>query len=368
MRINFIFKKKNYQRFQKYTYDYLLSFSSKKINNFFFNEELNFDSVSELNNCDIIWARHDVNKKILDQVKVPILIQHERLFLPNYTKPFTNHFYYDLRHLFGRSNIYFLTDKTYENKEKNIFSFPFIPYHDSKKIDVPNTRDIDILFLSGEKKINYDPLVQKFSKLNFNNFSSIVQNSKIFYQNNKSFIQKLLGKFVYKSKDSFSYFYNESFQTIKYFRKQKILENLIKLKDEYNIRYYGNNENDQFRLDCSDYIEYEELSDICKRSKIIICQSPLQNSTINERFDFALKYLSIPLLEKYPQYKNLGINENLFFDYSDNNLCQKIKNILMNYHNTFSEFKQFKESIAYNKYSIREFLIKIINLNKKKNL
>ena len=56
MRINFIFKKKNYQRFQKYTYDSLLSLSSKKINNFFFNEELNFDSVSELNNCDIIWA------------------------------------------------------------------------------------------------------------------------------------------------------------------------------------------------------------------------------------------------------------------------------------------------------------------------
>ena len=32
--------------------------------------------------------------KILDQIKVPILIQHERLFLPNFTKPFTNHFYY----------------------------------------------------------------------------------------------------------------------------------------------------------------------------------------------------------------------------------------------------------------------------------
>ena len=222
--------------------------------------------------------------------------------------------------------------------------------------------------MSGEKKINYDPLIQKFSKVNFNNFSSIVQNSKIFYQNNKIFIEKLLGKFIYKTKDSFGYFYNESFHTIKYFRKQKILENLVELKDKYNIHYYGNNENDQVRLDCSGYIDYEELSNICKRSKIMICQSPLQNSIFNERFLFALKYLSIPLLEKYPQYKDLGAHENLFFDYSDNNLCQKIKNILMNYDNTYSEFKQFKESIAYNKYSIKEFLIKIINLNKKKNL
>ena len=368
MRINFIFKKKNYQRFQKYTFDCLLSLSSKKINNFFFNEELNFDSVRELNNCDIIWARHDVSKKILDQVKVPILVQHERLFLPNYTKPFTNHFYYDLRHLFGRSNIYFLTDETYENKEKNIFSFPFIPYHDSKKIDVPNTRDIDILFLSGEKEINYDPLIQQFSKLNFNNFNNIFQNSKIFYQNNKSFIKKLLGKFIYKTKDNFSYFYNESFHTIKYLRKQKILENLVELKDEYNICYYRNNKNDELKLDCSNYIEYEKLSYICKRSKIIICQSPLQNSIFNERFHFALKYLSIPLLEKYPQYKNLGVNENLFFDYSDNNLRQKIKNILMNYDNIYSEFKLFKENIAYHKYSIKDFLIKVIELNKKRNL
>ena len=38
----------------------------------------------------------------------------------------------------------------------------------------------------------------------------------------------------------------------------------------------------------------------------------------------------------------------------------------MNYDKTYSEFKQFKESIAYNKYSIREFLIKVIELNKKK--
>lgn len=309
-----------------------------------------------------------MNRKILDQVKVPILIQIERLFLPNYTKPFTSHFSYDLRYLFGRSNIYFLTDKTHENIENDIFSFPFVSHYDSKKIDASTDRDIDILFMSGIKKINYDPLIQKFSKLNLNNFNDIVQNSKIFYENNKNFIEKLSGKLLYKTKNSFSYFYNESFQTIKYFRKQKILENLVNLKDEYNIRYYGNNENDQFKLDCSDYIGYEELSDIYKRSKIIICQSPLQISIMNERFDLALKYLSIPLLEKYPQYKNLGVHENLFFDYSDNNLCQKIKNILMNYNNTYSKFKQFKESIVYNKYSIREFLIKIINLNKKKNL
>ena len=366
MRINFIFKKKNYQRFQKYTYDSLLSLSSKKINNFFFNEELNFDSVSELNNCDIIWARHDVNKKILDQVQVPILVQHERLFLPNYTKPFTYHFYYDLRHLFGRPNVYFLTDKNYEIKEKNIFSFTYIHHFDEKELDTSSTRDIDVLFLSGEKKINYDPLIQKFSKLNLNNFNNLVQNSKIFYQSNKSFIEKLCGKLLYKTKDSFSYFYNESFLTKKYLRKQKILKNLVELKDKYNIYYYGNKENDNYGLDCHDYIEYEKLIEICKRSKIIICQSPFQNSILNERFHFALKYLSIPLLERYPQYTNLGVPENLFFDYSDNNLRQKIENILMNYDKTYSEFKQFKESIAYNKYSIREFLIKVIELNKKK--
>jgi hypothetical protein len=368
MRINCIFKKKNYQRFQKNTYDYLHSLSSKKINNFFFNEELNFDSVRELNNCDIIWARHDVNKKILDQIKVPILIQHEKLFLPNFTKPFTNHFYYDLRHLFGRSNVYFLTDKTHENRENNIFSFSHIQHYDSKKLDTPNNRDIDILLLSGEKKINFDPLIQKFSKLNLNNFNNIVQDSKIFYQNNKSFIEKLSGKFLYKTKDSFSYFYNESFHTIKYFRKQKILENLVELKDDYNIHYYGNNENDEYRLDCSDYIEYEKFIDICKRSKIIICQTPLQNSILNERFHFALEYLSIPILERYPQYKDLNVPENLFFDYSDNNLFKKIKNILINYDDIYSEFKLFTENIAYHKYSIKEFLIEVIDLNKKKNL
>lgn len=373
MRINCILKKKKYQRFAKSIIDHLHSLSSKKINNFFFNEELNLDTVRELNNCDIIWARQDVNKKILDQIKVPIIIQHERLFLPNYTKPLTRHFEYDLRHLFGRSNIYFLTDKTHEIKEKNIFSFShFYSEHslhdDSKKIDTSIDRDIDILFLSGTKKINYDPLIQKFSKLNLNNFDDIVQNSKIFYKNNKNFIEKLSSKLLYKSKNSFSYFYNESFQTIKYMRKQKILENLVKLKDEYNIRYYGNNESDQVRLDCSGYIEYEELNDIYKRSKIIICQSPLQNSTINERFDFALKYLSIPLLEKYPQYKDLGVHENLFFDYSDDNLCQKIKNILIDYDNIYSEFKLFKENIAYHKYSIKDFLTKVIELNKKTNL
>ena len=141
---------------------------------------------------------------------------------------------------------------------------------------------------------------------------------------------------------------------------------LIILKYQFIQRYYGNKENDNYALDCHDYIEYEKLIEICKRSKIIICQSPFQNSILNERFHFALKYLSIPLLERYPQYTNLGVPENLFFDYSDNNLRQKIENILMNYDKTYSEFKQFKESIAYNKYSIREFLIKVIELNKKK--
>ena len=68
-----------------------------------------------------------------------------------------------------------------------------------KKLDASNTRDIDVLFLSGEKN-NYDPLIQKFSKLNLNNFNNLVQNSKIFYQSNKSFIEKLSGKLLYKQK------------------------------------------------------------------------------------------------------------------------------------------------------------------------
>ena len=43
-----------------------------------------------------------------------------------------------------KTNIYFLTDKTYENKKKYFFLSFYSPR--SKKIDAPNTRDIDILF------------------------------------------------------------------------------------------------------------------------------------------------------------------------------------------------------------------------------
>ena len=107
MRINFIFKKKNYSRFIKKTADRLISISTKKTNNFFFNEDLENSSIEEINNCDIIWARQDINKKIIDQINVPVIIQHERLFLSNYINPYSFHFDYDLRHLFGRSNIFF---------------------------------------------------------------------------------------------------------------------------------------------------------------------------------------------------------------------------------------------------------------------
>ena len=368
MRINLIFKKKNYSKFIKKTADRLISISSKKTNNFFFNEDLENSSIEEINNCDIIWARQDINKKIIDQINVPVIIQHERLFLSNYINPYSFHFDYDLRHLFGRSNIFFLTDKIYENKKKNIFSFTELEKPRFESFQEKIEKDIDILFLSGSRHIQEDTMIQKFAKININNFDNIMDKIHYYYKIEKNLLKKIFGKIFYRSKNSFSYFYNESFQAIKFLRKQKILKELLELSKNYKVEYYGNNENDLWKVPCKNYLEENQLNNVFARSKIVICPTPMHNSIINERFDLATQNFSIPLVEKYPQYQKINLPSEFYFNYHDGNLNFKIINILNNYNEIYSKFFNFTKNISYEDFSLKKFMSNIIELSKKKNL
>ena len=98
MKVNIILNKSHYTKFPKQTANIIKNFSEK--NNIFFNEYLNSHSIKELNNCDIILARHDLNKKVIDEINVPIIIANERLFLPNYLEPLSFHYKWSMKHLF----------------------------------------------------------------------------------------------------------------------------------------------------------------------------------------------------------------------------------------------------------------------------
>ena len=369
MRINIVFKKKNFSGFIVHNKNFINSLSSKKTNNFFFNEELNRETINELNNCDIIFARHNIKKEISEHLKVPVVIQNERLYLPRYRN---NYFSSStsLDHLIKKKNVFFLTDKIFENESKRFFSYPHLWKFETEISDYytnPKKKDIDILFVSGHSYFNNNYLIKDFVNQNLNYFGNILQSSKEFYFKEKNFFLQIFQKILGNSKYSFHYFYEKSFHSLRFKRKQKILKELLSLSNNYNIAYYGINSNDQTNLLCRGYLEADKTIEIFQRSKVVICTTPCHLNMINERIKLALNTLTIPLVERYPQNIDLGIPANFFFDYKNDNLAYIIPLILNNYNEVYSEYLKFLNDINYEKYSLKKFFLTIIDLNKTTN-
>ncbi len=367
MKINFIYKKKNYGNFIKFFFDYHQNLFEKKNNNFFFTEDLENTSIEELNNCDLIYARQDLNKKIINRLKVPIVIYHEKLFLENHIG-FTRK-KYSLDHLLNKKNIFFLTDKIYENKNKKIFSCSYLFKPNKKLRNFDNKKkDIDILYISGHSKFTQNKLIKNFINLNINNFGNILQNSSEFYLKNKNFFLRKFQKLFYNSNHSFKYFFNNSLNSLRYLRKQKILKELLYLSKNYRVVYFGDNSNDLVKLPCSGFLESNKILETFQRSKVVICTTPCHNSFINERVQLALDCLAIPILEKYPQNIELNVPKQFFYDYENLALSKIIPPILKNYNDTYLEYMQFIKNINFEKYSLKKSLEKILEYSKKKSL
>lgn len=312
---------------------------------YFYTNKIDKDSLSQINKSDFILIRQFIPEDILKNIHVPIIVFNERLYLPNYEKIFSNHYRFSIKHMLKKKNLIFLTDKTYENHKKKIFSYTglwvdYLPLNSKR-----NIKDIDLLFLSGHDYRAEAYKVNNFSEININNFDNIILAMKKYYSKNFSFWEKLLKFNFYKNEFSFDNFYNKSLNNLRFLRKQKNLHCINKLNKNYKIRYYGNNSNDEVFIKNYGLLEYENFDNTFDRTKIIICTSPCHMSIINERFSIALEHDIIPLVEPYPQYKKLNLPEEFFFDYKNENLSTKVDNILKNYSKYFEIYLNFKKNL-----------------------
>lgn len=271
-----------------------------------------------------------------------------------------------MNHLFNKKNVFFLTDKIFENKSKKIYSYSFILNNFKNSKVHSKYKNIDVLYLSRHNYFSKDSLIKKFVNSNINNYENFVESSRYFYLKNYNILKRLFGKLINKSTYSFSYFYEEAFLSLRYLRKQNILKQLKKINEKkYSILYHGVNNNDLHKIDCNGILEFENFDETFKRSKIVVVATPCHHSFINERIMLALENSTIPLVEKYPQYKELGFPNEFYFDYSDNGLEKCINNILQNYPKYYLLLEDFKKKIDIDKYSIKNFFKKIINMSKK---
>lgn len=275
----------------------------------------------------------------------------------------------------------YLTDKSYLHLfPKAEIQFDFIRH---TSIDyIPSQKEFDVLFIgtmglrSFPKNVKIIDQANKYSYMNryINNFNTT---DEIFKDLGKNFLRYRFFKWrnSLMAVKKVEWFLQHQ---IRSHRRNKILQELERLSDMGYKVAFVTNEKAKLFLPHSVLSKFkifydlslnDELPKLAAQSSLVIVQTPMHHSLINERFLLAIENGAIPLVEAYPQYQEIykGYNNKLFFDYTENNLSEKVSVLLkdrINLNQTYDELKNRSMEIL----SKEKYVNWMVNLVKKYSL
>ncbi len=299
-------------------------------------EELSEADIHEINLSPGVLTRHDIDPKLAEKIKVPILAQHESPL--KYTE-----------HVANKKFIY-LTDSAY------FCLFPRaepLPQTINSNFRGATTKHYDILFIGNSRNFSgiADTPRVLLAKSQINNFGSI------FDIIHSSYARLMMGLVKHLWPRVYYEFAGDLLNDIRAQRRKVILKKLhtlietgrkvVLVGDQKILNAIPSAKN----LHKFENLPWHDIEQLMLESRMTICTTPCHQSTLNERYISAFQNDTIPLYEPYPQYTNISkaADDWFMFDYSKCDLAVKAENILKNYQEARFAYLELRKNI-FNRY------------------